>query len=318
MPTQVEEQQARDFLKRAEIRTMKKDLQALREVDALKERDKIAKIKTLEEQEAEHAKKLAEIEEARITEEKNQVKQVLEKHETEERLAEKDLKEYATEQERQQIFLLESQRLSLENQADAIDKEKQPALKLEKNQILLKKKEWEDKLNKILEDEKKLEDQQKFITEKSQATAIPAERKSLEQSRWDLDKNIQEIEKKRWEAEKQIQDLDNKAKEIDQNSEKLVAERNDLRNKILGADKSLRDIYSAVIAKVEDKRRGKAEEQKKNQEELSKFKAGENERVQREQWRGKIPVPMKEEAQRQKFMQDVQQWADTGEVPKKK
>ena len=50
MTTQVEEQQARDFLKRAEIRTMKKDLRVLREKDALKERDKIAKIKTLEEQ----------------------------------------------------------------------------------------------------------------------------------------------------------------------------------------------------------------------------------------------------------------------------
>ena len=37
---------------------MKKDLQALREVDALKERDKIVKIKTLEEQRAEQEKQL--------------------------------------------------------------------------------------------------------------------------------------------------------------------------------------------------------------------------------------------------------------------
>ena len=50
MVTQDEETEAKDFLKRAEIRTMKKDLLKLREVDSLKERDKIATIKTLEEQ----------------------------------------------------------------------------------------------------------------------------------------------------------------------------------------------------------------------------------------------------------------------------
>ena len=43
MVTADEEAQAKEFLKRAEIRTMKKDLMALREVDALKERDKINK-----------------------------------------------------------------------------------------------------------------------------------------------------------------------------------------------------------------------------------------------------------------------------------
>ena len=58
MVTVDEEVQAKEFLKRAEVRTMKKDLLAIREGDALKERDKIAHIKTLEEQRAEQAKKL--------------------------------------------------------------------------------------------------------------------------------------------------------------------------------------------------------------------------------------------------------------------
>ena len=48
MVTTDEEIQAKEFLKRAEIRTMRKDLKALREFDALKERDKIVKIKTIE------------------------------------------------------------------------------------------------------------------------------------------------------------------------------------------------------------------------------------------------------------------------------
>ena len=129
MVTQTEEQQAKDFLKRAEIRTMKKDLLILREGDSLKERDKIATIKTLDEQLAEHEKEMREKEAI----EKAKREEVLQKNEGQERIAEKDLKNYATEQERQQIFLLESQRMGFEKQVDEIDKEKDPTLKLEKN-----------------------------------------------------------------------------------------------------------------------------------------------------------------------------------------
>ena len=118
MPTEAEETQAKEFLKRAEIKTMRKDLLGLREVDSLKERDKIAHIKTLEEQRLEQEQKLQ-------SEEKIQREEVLQKNESQERVAEKDLKNYATEQERQQIFLLESQRLGFEKQVDEIDKEKQ-------------------------------------------------------------------------------------------------------------------------------------------------------------------------------------------------
>ena len=146
MATQAEETQARDFLKRAEIKTMKKDLLALREVDSLKERDKIATIKTLEEQKQEEELSAAK---AKGTNEKNAVERVLEMGGVQEAVAEKDLKKYATEQERQQIFLMESQRLELEKKVDAIDKEKDPALKLEKNKLLIQKAEIEKKLNAI-------------------------------------------------------------------------------------------------------------------------------------------------------------------------
>jgi len=329
MVTVDEETQAKEFLKRAEIRTMKKDLLALREVDTLKERDKIARLKTLEEQLEE--RKLQIEEEAQARTEKFQREEVLEKNEGQERLAEKDLKNYATEQERQQIFLLESQRLAFEKQVDTIDKEKDPALKLEKNKLLLQKRDWQTKLNSILAEEKKLEDEQKTITEKEQTTTIASQRKSLEQARWDLDKKIQDVEKKRWEAEKQIQDTDNKVGQIDKSSEQLVTEKNGLRDKILGADKSLREIYSAVMAREEEKRRGEAQEQIARREALSNVRAGEKEKIQREQWGGlvvpkkkeflkTVPTPLKErlaksaeieEEQRKKFIQDVEQGAQS-------
>ncbi len=328
MATEAEKLQAKEFLKRAEIRTMKKDLQALREADALKERDKIVKIKTLEEQIQEQEKKLANKEKAKNEAEKAGREKVLEKNAAEERMAEKDLKEYASEQERQQIFLLESQRLGFGKQAESIDKEKDPALKLQKNKILLEKRDWEAKLNSVLEQEKKLEDEQKFIAEKAQTTTLASERKSLEQRRWALEKEIQEIEKKRWEIEKQLENIENKIKEIDKSSEQLVAEKNDLNQKILGIDKSLRDIYSAVIAKVEERRRGEAEEQKAAREATAKIKAQTQEKIQRQQWTRtaeqpkeneflkEIPAPVKEklaraaeieEEQRKKFIQDVEE-----------
>jgi hypothetical protein len=298
MVTVDEETQAKEFLKRAEIRTMRKDLLALRETDSLKERDKIAKLKTLEEQLADSAKALATEKEEKENKEKRE--EVLTKNESQERMAEKDLKKYATEQERQQIFLLESQRLSLEKQVDLIDKEKDPKLKLEKNNLLIKKREAETKLNAVLEQEKKLESEQKFIAEKSQATTIPSERKALESRRWDLDKEIQNVEKKRWEAEKQVQDINDKIVQIDKLSDQLVIEKNSLRDKILGADKSLREIYSAIMLREEEKRRGEAKEQIAREEALSKARAQKNEDVQRQQWGRsaktqdnllKIPVP---------------------------
>jgi len=328
MVTEAEELQAKEFLKRAEIRTMRKDLLALREVDALKERDKIAKIKTLEEQIEERKKADLSVPVKTALDEKAERQEVLQKNEGQERLAEKDLKNYALEQERQQIFLFESQRLGFEKQIDVIDKEKDPSLKLEKNKLLLQKRDWQAKLNTILEQEKKLENEQKFTTEKEQTTTIASQRKSLQESRQDLDKKIQDVEKKRWEAEKQIEDADNKVSQIDKSSEQLVIEKNGLRDKVLGVDKSLREIYSVIMAREEEKRRGQAQEQIAQREALSKVRAEEKEKTQRQQWSGKpqienktflnnVPVPVKEKLaksfdieaerkQREKFMKDVE------------
>ena len=341
MPTETEEIQAKEFLKRAEIRTMRKDLLALREVDALNERDKIIKLKTLEEQ-LDERNKANELATAKNVAEKIGREEILQKNEGQEKIAEKDLKNYANEQERQQIFLLESQRLGFEKQVDAIDKQKDPALKLEKNKLLLQKRDSQTKLNLILAEEKKFEDEQKFIIEKEKTTTIDSQRKSLEQSRWDLDAKIQEVEKKRWAAEKQIQDIDTRINQIDKSSEQLVVEKNSLRDKILGVNKSLRDIYSVVMAREEEKRKGLAAEQIARKQALEKVKLAEKEKVQRQQWSpsiinkrkadeaeylNKIPKPakdrlmrtsQKEEEEREKFLHDVDNWDKKEQAPASK
>ena len=326
MATQAEELQVREFLKRAEVRTMRKDLQALREVDALKERYKIVNIKTLEEQQAEQQKKLQALEQLKAEAEKAGVEKVLGQNANQERIAEKDLKNYATEQERQQIFLLESQRLEFEKQTDAIDKEKDPALKLEKNKTLLQRRDWEAKLSAINEDNRKLDTEENFLNEKIAQTQIAAEKKGLEERRWEIEDKRKEIEKKIWEVEKQQEAIENKLKEIDKNSELLVLEKNKLRDEILGIDKSLRDIYSAVMAREEERRSGMAKEQVAQREKLSKVRAEEKEKVQRQQWTHSMPeVPIKkvfkksfeaEEEQRKKFIKDVEQGSQINFIKK--
>ncbi len=350
MVTTDEETQAKEFLKRAEIRTMRKDLLALREVDTLKERDKIVKLRTLEEQIEEQKKKNEAAASAKtsVEKEKTEREEVLQKNENQEIIAEKDLKNYATEQERQQIFLLESQRLGFEKQIDSIDKEKDPETKLGKNKLLLQKRDQQAKLNSILEQEKKLENEQKFITDKEQTTTIDSQRKSLQESRQDVEKKIEDIEKTRWAAEKEVADTDINIGLIDKSLEQLVTEKNSLRDKILGVDKSLREIYSAVMAREEEKRRGQEQDQINKREALSKIRTEEREKVQREQWSPsalkqpssslnfraprtkstealeKIPRPVREKPigssateaeQREKFLQDVENSSESKQNP---
>jgi hypothetical protein len=153
-------------------------------------------------------KKIREKEEAAIALEKIKREKVLSENAAQERLAEKDLKEYATEEERQQIFLFESQRLAFEKKIEEIDTQKDPALKLQKNQILLQKQELQSKLNAVEDEEKKMETEQSFIIEKSQTSVIASEKKSLEERRAELEKSIQDVEKRRWMIEGEIKKIE--------------------------------------------------------------------------------------------------------------
>lgn len=332
MPTEVEEQQVRDFLKRAEVRTMKKDLQKLREVDAVKERDKIANLRTIEEQQIEIARRQEIVKQKVLQDaEKQKRQEILEKGVIKEKEAEKELKKYAGESEKQQIFLLEAQRLDLRKQIEVIEGEKEPLLMRQKNKILSEIKVQEIKLQNIIEEEKKFENEQKYIEEKESLSNVPTEKKSIEERRGELESQRQEIEKRRWQAEKDLAEFANKIKMAERSLQTASDEKNSINQKIKEIDESLRNIYSGVMANEEEKRRGGAEQQKMKAAELSKARSEMNERVQREQWAG-IPAPVKnaeflrqapsamkeklaksleaEEEQRKKFMQTVEEQAN--------
>lgn len=324
--TEDEELQAKEFLKRAEIKTMKKDLQKLREVDALEERDKIIKGKTIEEEKAELVEKKRE--EERILEGQQREK-VLSKNTNEEREAEKQIKSYAEESEKQQIFLLESQRLGLEKQIDIFEQEKEPSLALEKNKILIEKRSQGVKLNNIVAEEQKVEEEEKFIGEKEKISNVPSEKKSLEERRGELEIKRQEIEKKRWVIEKEIKNIEEGLIKIDADYQKIIEEKNNLREKIKAIDMSLREIYSKIIKRVEDKKRGALEQQQTEAAKLEQQASEEKEIIQRKQWThstnpGQLPKEKEflkgasdkmkeriaesigaEEEQRKKFLEDI-------------
>jgi len=247
----VEELQVKEFLKRTEVRTMKKDLQRLREGEALRERDKIANIKTIEQERAEKAaKEAAALKNNPELQQQAAVEKILEKNIEQEREAERQLKDYASEAEKQQIFLLESKRVGLKDQVDTIEKVNEPELTLDKNSINLEKGKWQARLNDLLKEEQKIEAEQKVLADRENTTNVPSERKALEKGRWDLEDQRQEIEKKRWAIEKEIQDRDNKIKELDVKLEKFTQDKQKARAEISEIDKELRDIYSKIVERV--------------------------------------------------------------------
>lgn len=288
--TKDEELQAKEFLKRAEIRTMRKDLQKLREVDALEERDKIIQGKTTEELEMEKKKG-----EEKIILERQQREKILSKNTNDERSAEKQIKNYAEESEKQQIFLFESQRLNLEKQIDVFEQEKESSLSLEKNQILINKRGQEIKLNNIITEEQKVEKEEKFITEKEKTSNVPSEKKSLEERRSELETKRQEIEKRRWAVEKEIKKLEDEFEKIDADYQKITKEKNSLKEKVKAIDMSLREIYSKIIRRVEDKKRGLLEEQRVNAATIEQLSSEKKEKIQREQWTKPREVPKEKE-----------------------
>jgi len=298
--TKDEELQAKEFLKRAEIITMRKDLQKMREVDALKERDKIIKGKTTEELERELANKKREQE--RMTLEEQQREKVLSKNINEERSAEKQIKNYADESEKQQIFIFESQRLGLEKQIDALEQEKESSLALEKNRILINKRAEEAKLKDIIAGEQKIEEEQKFIAEKEKTSNVPSEKKSLEERRGELETKRQEVEKKRWIVEKEIEKIKGEVEKIDTDYLQITKEKNSLREQIKAIDMSLREVYSKIIKRVEDKKRGLLEEQQVQAEKREQIFSEKKEKIQREQWSKPVETTPMGEVKEKEFL----------------
>lgn len=120
------------------IRTMKKDIKRLRELDALKETKKI--IETI----------------SKPQHPKPEPKEVVQKVQSQTTVASslEKAEQYATEEEKQKIFLLKSNKADAENQLAQLQKEVD-MLALQKAKLEAEQKTWQDKLAPITVEEQK-------------------------------------------------------------------------------------------------------------------------------------------------------------------
>ncbi len=141
---------------------------------------------------------------------------------------------------------------------------------------------------------------------------MASQKKALEERRSELESQRQEIEKKRWAVEKELSEIGKKIENSDYDFEIISAQKNKAQSRIAEIDGSLRAIYSGVISKEEEKRRGEEAGQKLRREELAKAGAERKEQIQGEQWLGLPPNPPKKQnlyekeyEQREQFLKNI-------------
>ena len=250
MPSDTEEQQAKEFLQRVEIRTMRKDLKALREGDVLKEKEKIAKIKTKEEITLEQGSQIPPPPLAEYKPKQTITEAGIAKNANEERATENSLKNYATEEERERIFSLEAERLKLEDELDVSGNKDASGTELQKDKMFASKDILQKNLSQIVESQKKLEGEQKFIIDQGKQAADETQKNNLEKAVNELDEQIKTQEKRRWAIEREVKDFEDKIQNMNVLLKKNVAEVNNARQRISGINMMLRDIYSGIISRV--------------------------------------------------------------------
>ncbi len=323
---------AETLIQRSNIRTMKKDLQRLREFDASLDRKSAIKKNPIPVAQPPEpaAQKPLEIKEpleknvAKVpTAKEGRLKQIEEQHIQQEQGAISQAKKYATEEEKQQIFALESQKAELEKEMGVISKEQEPGLLLEKNRVLIDQKNWQQKLNPLVQQELKIENEQKTLESKEAETNIPQEKQNLEKERWNLDDKRKEIEKQRWAIESELSKLQEEIKKLDEEYKKIGIRENSLKSNITQIDESLRFIYHGIGQRETEKRNAPVEQQKSQsnaagikKELFLKHQAAPHKekpylKAVSEAVKEKLQASVKvEEERRLRFMEDIEKWAE--------
>ncbi|MFA5877890.1 MAG: hypothetical protein WC845_00815 [Candidatus Staskawiczbacteria bacterium] len=337
--TAEKEEQLKDLLDRSAVRTMRKDIQALREGVALKEKDRIINMKTPEEELAEKAKmemlKRGEAQKQNIGEEAQARAEILQKKSTEETQAMVQLKSFASEEEKQQIFYLETEKNDLAKKVQAIQREKEPPLLLQKNKLLLERNNAEVKLRTFSEEEKNVEGEQNFLSETEQTTNAPKDKQTLEKKRWESEEKRESMEKRRWAMEKEIEGIEKRMQDTDDEYQRVLAEEDSLKQKIAEISNSLRLIYIRITSREEESRKSKkaqtdlegekrAEIESKRKEEIRRQEYKKVEHIEEKPFIKSIPdsgkkeelikkmqeTSTKEEDERRKFLESLDKWAE--------
>ncbi len=299
--------QAKEFLDRVDIVTMKKDIKRLREADTFKESAKIT-MAPITSQSAKTPETVSSLDASPRLEPKKDFsrKITIEPAQKSPGLPTSKVSgdtKNATEEEKQKIFSLESQRTQAEKEIQ-LSGEKEHSLDSEKNAIQQEREDWQTKLNTMREDGQAGSEEQK-----------------------------EELEKKRWPVENELEKIENRIKDIDAKHKEIEASKGQLNQKVTQIDNSLKEIYSGIEKRIQETKKTetvnqqpiapKVEKSRSQSDRGSSMVSPSGQTTQTPQEPEKaylknIPAAAKEklaqsfnseEAQRRKFLEDIDKWA---------
>ena len=358
MATLDQELEAKALLQRFNIRTMRKDLKQLRENDSVKERTKISNFKIQEKQVpaiASQKNPLPPLQKPAIMQEPAMV--IAETLATDQQLSSQptqpslsvpilktpqekplpkqprqpevfnaaELKNKANEEEKQQLFLFESQKTQLESKLNQNSKQ-EPLLDIEKNKILMAQKEWQRRLAPLAQDEEKIQTAEKILETKKAASVLAQEKQLLQQQSLMLEDKKQALEKKRWPIEQALAQIDTGIKIIDENYRQFHAKQDSLTSQIADLDSKIQSIYQGIqsqedaqkITLSEKKMAPTSDTPEPEPQPIKKTPVAISEKpylkemspITKEILAKEAPV---ETRQRKKFMEDVEKWASNSD-----
>ncbi len=326
------------LVKSSDIRTMKKDLQRLREADVVRESQKIIQAKPGPAPTTKTPPKAAPVAVAQPQQKPIAAPVAAQPQpkpatppiaaqvtNPQEQKAMQEAKGYASETERQQIFLLEAEVKNLENQLRTITSQQEPPLALEKNDILIQREKWQKSLQPLLAEEAVIEEKEQLVQTKETGATALAQKQVLEQERWALEEKRQDIEKKRWAVEKELAALEENAKQLEESYASVNAQKQAIAQRIQRTKDQIREISAAAIGREEAKRQSvteaatnqsrqqvvlqRKEEQHQKIESIKEAKQEYTQHISQATKEKFVAQVKTEEEQRRKFLEDIEHWA---------
>jgi hypothetical protein len=109
---------------------------------------------------------------------------------------------------------------------------KKRSLEEKRGQLLEEISKLKENLLPIVEKEREIETQKKEIEEKEAQATLPEEKRLIENSRWETEKQRQEIEKERWSIEEDLEDCQKEQTKIDSDYQSVLLKEKDLQGRM--------------------------------------------------------------------------------------
>lgn len=258
------------ILLKPHIRTMKKDIKRLRELDALKTSQKI--IETINKPQAVPAPAPALAPTTKTPTPAIKTQEIPQKIPASTVGSLEKAEQYASEEERQKIFLLKSRKADAEKELAQLQKEV-AMLAPQKTKLETEKKTWQDKLNPILEQEKTAPENQKDA-----------------------------LEKQKWPIEKAVADAASNLARLNQNLETINQKISSVKTRLADAESNLQELYGNALRRNVEKKR----------EESILPKPSPQPTTPQPSFKEKVQaMNQRDQDQRKKFLEDIEAWAQS-------